>query len=172
MIGPLLFILYTNDLPNSLKHSKSILFADDTTVYLSANNINNLIDMIKADLTQLADWFYANKLSLNVTKTNFMVFCPNNCNKYPNITKIKLGENDIQRVNIAKFLGLHIDDELNWGNHINHVASKLASGSYALNSIKKMLSVNNLRQIYFSLLHCHLSYGILLWGGAFDYQLH
>lgn len=67
-IGPLLFIIYTNDLPDSLRFSKAILFADDTTLYSSASDITNLYHHVNSDLQILSDWFKANKLSLNVSK--------------------------------------------------------------------------------------------------------
>ena len=76
VLGPLLFIIYTNDLPHSMKHSKCILVAYDTTVYHSSTNLNELIWLIEEDLVTLTDWFCANKLSLNVNKTNFLVFSP------------------------------------------------------------------------------------------------
>jgi len=76
VLGPLLFIIYTNDLPNCINFSKTILFADDTTVYLT-NNIPNLFDKISSDLESLVEWFRANKLSLNTEKTNDVVFKQN-----------------------------------------------------------------------------------------------
>ena len=76
--GPLLFIIYTNDLPDSLNGAKSILFADDTTIYISSNNISNLYRDMNIELDNLTDWFRANKLSLNVTKTNYMIFTNTN----------------------------------------------------------------------------------------------
>ena len=72
VLGPLLFIIYTNDLPDSLNGAKSILFADDTTIYISFNNISNLYRDMNIELDNITDWFRANKLSLNVTKTNYM----------------------------------------------------------------------------------------------------
>ncbi len=163
VLGPLLFILYTNDLPNSLKFSKSILFADDTTVYISSENIVDLVSSLEMDLTALTDWFYANKLSLNVSKTNFLIFCPKNRQLTRNITEMKLSGKTIQRVNCAKFLGIFLDGDLQWEDHIKHVSRKLSSGAYALNSVKKTLSRSNLRQLYSSLIHSHMSYGLLLW---------
>ena len=73
VLGPLLFILYSNDIPNSLKYSKSILFADDTTVYIS-ENVTDLLRCLNHDLSKLNDWFKASKLSLNVNKTNYILF--------------------------------------------------------------------------------------------------
>ena len=74
VLGPLLFIIYTNDLPDSLDGAKSILFVDDTTIYISSNNITNLYRDMNIKLDNLTDWFRANKLSLNITKTNYMIF--------------------------------------------------------------------------------------------------
>ena len=74
VLGPLLFILYTNDLPNTLTVSKSILFADDTTIYYSHSNLNTLYTNLNKDLQILNDWFKTNKLSLNVSKTQYMIF--------------------------------------------------------------------------------------------------
>ena len=145
VLGFLLFIIYTNDLPNSMKHSKCILFADDTTVYHSSTNLNELIGLFEEDLVTLTDWFCANKLSLNVNKTNFLVFSPKE-KIISNEMTINLGDQIIRRVNNAKFLGIHIDDELQWGAHIDHLYKK-ASGSYAINAVKRLLPIHNLRQL-------------------------
>ena len=76
ILGPLLFLIYMNDLPHCLTNSKAILFADDTTLYASADNIPYLYDLINHDMANLTDWFRANKLSLNASKTNYMLFSP------------------------------------------------------------------------------------------------
>ena len=77
VLGPLLFILYSNDIPNSLKYSKSILLADDTTVCISVEDVTDLFRCLNHDLSNLNDWFKANKLSLNVNKTNYILFNKN-----------------------------------------------------------------------------------------------
>jgi len=87
--GPLLFIIYTNDLPYAFTHSKCILFAGDRTIYSTSQNPKELQRNTKNDMRALSDWFYANKLSLNVQKTTFVVFSPKNTNN--NITSITLG---------------------------------------------------------------------------------
>ncbi len=169
VLGPLLFIIYTNDLPNSLIHSKCILFADDTTLYNTGTDERQLRLQIENDLTTLNDWFCANKLSLNVQKTHFMVFGAK-MNKFE-INSICLGNEVIERVDHAKFLGIYIDDGLEWDQHIHYVAKKIASGSYAINATKRILSINNLKLIYFSLVHSHLLYRALIWGSANQYRL-
>ena len=170
VLGPLLFIIYTNDLPKSLSHSKSILFADDTTIYSTSQSPSTTQTNIENDMCALSDWFCANKLSLNAQKTNFMVFSPKN--KPTNITSLNLENQIIQKVNSAKFLGIFIDDELKWSVHINHVLKRVSSGSYALHSVKRFLSRDNMKTLYYSLIHSHLSYGTLFWGSAFQYRLH
>ena len=102
----------------------------------------------------MADWFRANKLSLNVSKTNFVMFCLKRKSKFHEINTIKLGDEIIQRVNNAKFLGLHseIDDELLCHTHISHVSRKLSSGIYLLNAVKRTLTIPNMKQLYYSLI--------------------
>ena len=78
----------------------------------------------------------------------------------------------IHRVRSTKFLGIHIDYELEWGDHIEHIAKKAASGSYAIRSAKRFLSVDNLKSLYFSLVHSYLAYGNMIWGTAYLHRLH
>lgn len=102
VLGPLLFIIYTNDLPNCLVHSKAILFADDTTIYLNSDNILNMFNYINHDLESLSDWFRANKLSLNVGKSNYIIFRQNS-NPIANHLKVHIGQDTIEPKNVVKF---------------------------------------------------------------------
>ena len=86
VLGPLLFIIYTNDLPNCLNVCKAILFADDTTIYCSSNNIQDLYIKANYELESLSEWFRSNKLSLNVSKTNFVIFNHNKIDIPENLT--------------------------------------------------------------------------------------
>ena len=157
VLGPLLFIIYVNNLPKSLSHSKSMLFADDTTIDSTSQNPSTTQNNIENDMCALSDWLCANKLSLNAQKINFMVFSPKN--KPTNITSLNLENQIIQNVNCAKFLGIFIDDELKWSVHINHVLKRVSSGSYALHSVNRFISRDNMKTLYYSLMHSHLSYG-------------
>ena len=169
VLGPLLFIIYTNDLPNVLNTTKCILFADDTTIYLSSDKIETMYQIMNDELLNLTDWFKANKLSLNVSKTNYVLF---NRRKSKYEGKIMIGGEIIERVNCFKFLGIFIDEELSWHKHIDQCRKKIASGVYALNMAKNYLYSSHLCQLYYTLVNPHLLYGNLLWGSAYKSHLH
>jgi hypothetical protein len=101
-----LFIIYTNDLPNAITHSKCILhvFADDTTIYLSSKNLAVLQREVEYYMNALSDWFCANKLSLNVTKTNFIIFNAKRSQIVNDIKELHLGNQHINQVICTKFL--------------------------------------------------------------------
>jgi hypothetical protein len=164
VLGPLLFIIYTNDLSNSLTRAKSIIFADDTTVYKSSSLLSELYSDINSDLESLADWFCANKLSLNTGKTNYVLFSRKSVTT---CLKITIGSKQIDRMKYVKFLGIWVDEKLEWSVHVENCKAKLSSSLYALNSSKNYLSSNQLLMLYNAIVYPYLSYGVLLWGSIF-----
>ena len=164
VLGPLLFIIYTNDLPNALRDSRCILFADDTTIYYTSDDLNTTATILSNELEQLTEWFRANKLSLNATKTNYIIF-----NKtqlvLPDI-ELKIGTDRINRVYNTKFLGVYIDSKLNWNKHLQYCSNKLSSGLYAIKNVKHLLPIKPLKSLYYTLIHPYLNYGTILWGSA------
>jgi hypothetical protein len=168
VLGPLLFIIYTNDLPKSIQNSKSIIFADDTTVYASSTSLPILFNTINADLNGLADWFCANKLSLNVSKTNYVLFSRKSIMTH---FGIKIGNMQIERKQCVKFLGIIVDEKLEWSEQISNCKAKLSSSLYAINSSKRYLTSKHLLMLYNSIVYPYLSYGILLWGSTFKSYL-
>ena len=116
-MGPLLFLVYINDLSYVTDRLSCILFADDTNAFASHKNINELEKLMNEEIPKLVSWLTANRLSLNVSKTHYMMFSPVNHNSAPDV-KIKIGSNNIDRVKLCKFLGVVVDERLNWKEHI------------------------------------------------------
>ncbi len=163
VLGPLCFILLTNDLAQSIQKSSSILFADDTTIYASGKNVRHLVESIKHDLNILVDWFRANKLSLNLNKTNFVLFRPK-AKKCDTGISLSFGDVEIKQEKVTKFLGVYLDECLNWDTHIKHVCSKMSKNLYLLNSVKHYLPTWSLKNLYFAYINSHMVYGLSIWG--------
>ena len=170
VLGPLLFIIYINDLPSNITQANTIMYADDTTLYLSGTNNKQLHSIMNTQLDIISDWFKSNKLSVNASKSNFITFSKS---LDPNAMTgmIKIDGKQIEEAESVKFLGILIDGRLKWQDHINHCRKKILSGLYALNMCKNVLSTANLRMLYFSLIHPHLQYGNIVWGSAYKYHL-
>ena len=166
------FIIYTNDLPQSLTNSKIILFADDTTIFKSSNNIEHLYKAMNEDLKILEDWFKANKLSLNASKTNYILFRNKKSEISNNNCKLIINGEEIDIVSKTKFLGIIIDEHLEWKYHIDMCKRKISSGNYVLRSLKHILTTSVLTTIYYSMIHPYISYGLMLWGSAYKSNLH
>ena len=162
VLGPLLFIILTNDINNALTVSKCVLFADDTTVYVSNKNLRFITENLRHDLASLSDWFRANKLTLHLGKTNFILFKPKNF-KDVNV-QLSVNNISITRVKSTKFLGLIIDEHLTWESHGINVANRVSKNLYMLRSVRNLVPSKSLRNLYFSYIHSIINYGLGLWG--------
>ena len=163
ILGPLLFILYTNDISNVSSKSSLILFADDTNIFYHGSNAYELQDIICSDLLCYHDWFCANKLSLNAAKTNYIVF--GTLSKNWNVT-IKLNDKIVHKVTSTKFLGVTIDSNLSWSDHIHSICNKISRSVGILSKLKYYIPGNILRCLYQTLILPHLSYCCSVWSSA------
>lgn len=163
ILGPLLFIIYINDLPNALSHSKATMFADDTNILKTSSEPKQLIKDINEDANKLYIWFNTNKLSLNITKTYFIIFSKSNKLRTSD-WKITIGNTEIEQKLTTLFLGMHIDSKLNWHNHILNLHTKISKSIYAINRTKHFLPRKQLKILYHSLIQPHIEYGLILWG--------
>ena len=170
VLGPLLFIIYMNDIQTTLTDSKGILFADDTTISKTDNNIDELYSTMNKDLHEISEWFKANKLSLNVSKTNYMLF-QNRYMKAPSHNnKIILDGNRLSPSTNVKFLGMYMDENLEWTDHIKFLQNKISSSIYIINRVKNTLPLHLLKSLYYSMVYSHLSYGIMHYSLTYDYN--
>ena len=170
-MGPILFLIYINDIQNAA--SLSILcFADDTTASYSSNDMYNLFNYMNTELEAMNHWFIANKLCLNVKKTKYIIFRPNNAHSIPQDLEIKINGQSVERIGnnttnkTFKFLGIHIDENITWKSHINYICSKISHSNYVINKVKNILPKPCLLTLYQSIVQCHINYGIHLWGSS------
>ena len=166
VLGPLLFILFINDLPNSCPLGNVRIFADDTNIFFHCNNIEELITTSKNIMINLNAWFNDNKLSLNIDKTSFIIFRPKR-KRFPNLPDhIEYLNFKIKRSSSIKFLGLLLDEHLTWDLQINEICNKLKSMFHVFYSIRNYLSKVCIKTIYFTLIYSRIKYGLAVYGQA------
>ena len=157
ILGPLLFLIYMNDLNNFSSSFKTIMYADDTTLVGNLSNFDNKNDSntnINIELVLLNDWLKLNKLSLNEKKTKFMMFYSQQ-REVPNI-KLSMNNTDLEPITDFNFLGIIINKHVKWNNHINKIANNIARTNGILNRLKHFLAPGILVNIYNFLILPHL----------------
>ena len=158
-LGPLLFLIFSNDLFRNLDYCSTLQFADDTTIYKGHRNLRYLTWYIETDLSNLDDWFKA-KLTLNVGKSVYMTF-----GKNKNVdTSIKLGHTELPRVDSVKFLRMWLDQKLNWDEHLSKLKSKMRRNMTMLQVGINLLDTHSNKILYYAQIYSHISYGLPLWG--------
>ena len=170
ILGPLLFIIYMNDICNASELLFSILYADDTSVQISGNDITDLVSSMNAELELLSRWFKANKLCLNAQKTFYLVFHRARIKDHE--LSIQIDGSTLNRSRNIKYLGVIIDHKLNWCEHIAHVKNKVSKGIGILYKARQFLGKKSLHNLYYSYIYPYLIYCIEVWGSACQTHLH
>ena len=170
VLGPLLFLIYINDLPNSSRFFSFFLFADDTNIYCESDDLALLTRKVNKELGKLKVWLDSNKLALNIEKTNFVLFhSPKK--QLPDFVNLKIGKRGIQRTNCVKFLGVLVDEHLTWKQHISQLCKKLSRTSGIFFKVRHYIPLHTLICLYNSLFSSFLNYGITVWGLTYDSYL-
>jgi hypothetical protein len=168
VLGPVLFLIYVNDINATCPEANLIKFADDTTLVTTGATTNEAVLKMNSALQKISRWFIANKLQLNPSKTRYMIFNNKDCNHADVIIK---GEK-IQKICEAgkeksfKLVGIHLDENLKWNHHIKAVGKKISSSLYGLTKVSKELNEENKKLLYSGLIHSHLVFGLPIWGWA------
>ena len=162
ILGPLLFLIYINDLPSASVILKLVLFADDSNILLKGKNSVDDSNTITNELSFIFDWFCANKLLLNASKTKMIIFGSKQCD--PIICPVSLDGVSLEQVSHERFLGIELDNKLKWSAHISNVANRVSKQIGILTQVRRFASQKVLKLIYNSFIQPHLSYGIALWG--------
>ena len=170
VLGPLLFLTYINVLPNISKKLKFFLFADDTNIYYEAKNLKEMEKVVNKELKFLHLWLSVNRLSLNIDKTNFVVFHPHN-KPVKELITIKINKKAINEKKYVKYLGILIDSTLSYKLHIDNICKKISRSIGVMYKIRYFVNPSILRNLYYAIIYPHILYGIEVWGSTFDYLI-
>ena len=169
ILGPLLFILYINDIANVSNIFKINLFA---SLFHTHDNFESLIKETNQELIRTSTWLASNKLVLNISKTNYIIFTSKGKSYNKNVSNIKIDGNNLQQVNKTKFLGIVIEEHLNWAMHISHLCNIIARNVGILQKLRYFIPANVLKILYHSLVLSQLQYCTLVWANSYHSHLH
>ena len=168
ILGPLLFLLYIHDIVNVSTDLFYTIYADDTNVFLTGNNLLSLYQTMNNELGKIVTWLNSNRLSLNILKSHYMIFT----NKTVVVdASIQINSIVLERVESTKFLGVYLDTKLDWKKHISYVKSKIARGVGIIRKARKYLNKESLLTLYYSFIYPYFIYGIEVWGNAYHSTL-
>jgi len=162
VLGPLMFLIYINDLPQHITQGNTILYADDTNVLIKSD-MANLQQKIDTTVSQLENWFQHNKLKLNSEKTKYIYF--HKKRQTINATqKLSILNKEITCSQFTKFLGVILDEELKWKEHIDILCGKLSSTIFLIRSLVPIVNRNTILTVYHAMFESQLRYGLAFWG--------
>ena len=170
ILGPLLFLLFINDLQNATDDAESRLFADDTSAILTDKNLDRLIHRAQSSMLEIQNWFIANRLALSIGKSNFMLFHKKQA--HVNIPdELHIGTESIPRVKKTKYVGMMIDENLTWEHHISEICNSLVKYFGVFYNIRNFINIQLARTIYYACIYSRIQYGIEIYGSASKTQL-
>ena len=147
----------------------AILFADDTSVFIEGTHYDKMIDVLNVELEHIDKWLRANKLTINIKKTNFMIF---HRTRIKHKTRdVTIRGNSLSCTNHTKFLGVIIDNKLNWSEHILYIKKKIAKSIGIIHKTRSFLNKHTLRNLYFTFIYPYLIYCVEIWGNTNDIHL-
>ena len=160
LLGVLLFQVHVNDLNKCLMFSNSILYADDTTIYVMGKSPKYLRFKLQDDLNSLLSWLRVNKLKLNTKKTKVLLF--NKDGLFPNV-ELSVYNDTIECVTYFKFLGVWLDHTLSFDHHYMHLHEKLLKSKFIVRCLAETLPTSCLKHLYYAYYNSHLVYGLAIW---------
>ena len=171
VLVPLLFLLYINDLPNISKVLDFYLFADDTSnIYYESDNLDKLERKVNKELGKLIQlWLNVNRLFLNLSKTNYVIFHPFNKPLKPQVT-IKIQKIALCQKTHIKYRGVIVDSTLGWKQKIKNITCKISRAIGIMYKLRPFLNSTMMKNIYYSIIYSHIVYAIQVWGSAWKIE--
>ena len=142
----------------------SIMFADDTSVFIEGHSFNEVIESLNTELKKVSFWLQSNKLTLNVKKSHYMVFHRSRIKH--NQTAIKIQNCTINKTDSIKFLGVIIDNKLNWHEHIIYIKNKISKSIGIIYKVRKYVEKQTIKNMYYTFVFPYLIYCNEIWGNA------
>ena len=167
ILGPLLFLLYINDLPNAARMAETLLFADDTSIFYSHSDPKHLISVLNTELTEIDNWMKSNKLSVNIKKTSYIIFKSRQKKISVNLPAIVFDNQHLKQEQVIKFLGIYIDENHTWKPHINYVCKKISKSIGIIYRSRFELSTNAKLSLYYTLIYPYLTYCNIVWSSTY-----
>ena len=164
ILGPLLFNLFINDIPDVVTTCKICLYADDTAIFYPSNNVKHIESILNYELSGLATWFQTNRLTLNVTKTKWMLFGTANRLKQAQSLTVEIDQEIIERVHTFKYLGMYLDSHLSFNEHIDKVCSKVSQRIGLLRRLRHCLTFSIADMLYKTMILPIFDYCDTVWG--------
>ena len=169
ILGPILFLIYINDLACVCTNVFSIFFADDSNIFKNGKDLLEIQKVMNEELLEISLWLNVNKLFMNVSKTQFMLFSGKKYVDHP--VNIKIDDCSLTQVHSSKFLGVIIDDRLTWKDHIIYVSKKVSKGIGIIRKARRYLKNETLLSLYYSFVYPYLTYCNQIWGNLSSYSL-
>ena len=166
ILGPLLFILYINDLPKTTRLAECLFFADDTSIFYSNSDPDHVASVMNSELTKISLWMKSNKLSVNIKKTNYVIFKPKQKSVRMS-SQISLDSIPLKQVTEVKFLGIYIDEGLTWKSHISYICKKISKSVGIMYRFRFLLSSNTKKSLYYTLIYPYLTYCTTVWSSTY-----
>ena len=164
ILGPLLFVIYINDLPNISHVAKFILYADDANIIVTGTSLHEILTEVNCLVSKLVNWVNANGLALNLKKTSYMLFSKRRIESTS--IQLRIDSTPIERKTEARFLGVIVDEKLTWTSHIKAVKTKMSQYIGIMYKIKYLIPTKARLQIFQSFVQSHLNFCSLVWGFA------
>jgi len=164
ILGPILFVLCINDLPECLLTSSVSMYADYTVIYFSGPSSNEIAQTLQDDLNRIANWLADNKLVLNQSKTKWLLIGTRQKLELSLTTKVELHGKHIDRVSSFCYLGVTLDEHLSWEEHTDSICSKVNKRICLLARIRPYITLKAAKSVYNSIIHPIFTYADTVWG--------